>query len=321
MNLNKIKYIWESFNESNIISEFEYKLISTETIPLLNIGKTINGYRCLVLEIPQNSKLEFPDSIKEHIELKFFKSENCLCIILRDDLYIDLFDDLILSIFNKIHQIVEPEEYCKQFVQLFYKWVSFFEKNHSQLLSKEIIQGLFGELIFLKILINTNQEMLIDVVLNSWKGLEGTSHDFILENIDYEVKTILTHINQIKISSEYQLECTPGKKLELVVVEVFEDIVNGISLSTLVDEIRELCIEKFADNFIIINTLLKKGLTLDNIKNYDSWKYSVEKINYFDCMNSEFPKIIKSQIPIQISNIKYGIRVSLIQDYLIRVIN
>ena len=89
MNLNQLNDIWNTFPENTILSEFEYKLISTETIPLLNIGKTENGNRCLVLEIPKSSNLSFSESIKEHIELRFFKKENCLCIILKDNfLYI-----------------------------------------------------------------------------------------------------------------------------------------------------------------------------------------------------------------------------------------
>ena len=320
MNLNTLEKIWNTFTEDITRSEFEYKLISTNTIPLLNIGKTENGYRCIVLEIPKNTNFDFPESIKEHIELRFFKIECCLCIILKDNLYIDLFDDLTLSIFYKIYIIKEPNEYCKQFVQYFYKWVSFFEKNQSQLLNKETIQGLYGELIYLKYLMNNRNEIPIDEVLNAWKGLEGSTHDFIFEKIDYEVKTIQSHINQIKISSEYQLECTPGKKLELIVIEVIDDIEKGKAISDLVNEIRALSIEKFADNFIIINSLLKKGLTFDNIKHYDLWKFSINKICFFDCMRPEFPKLIKSKTPIEISNIKYGITLSLIQNFLIKEI-
>ena len=164
---------------------------------------------------------------------------------------------------------------------------------------------------------NNTNELPIDEVLNAWKGLEGTSHDFIFEKIDYEVKTIQNYINQIKISSEYQLECTPGKKLELKVIDDPED---GKSICKLVEEVRDLSIEKFADNYIIINSLLKKGLTIDNLKNYDLWKFSKIKISFFDCMSSEFPKLIKSKTPIEISNIKYGIRFSLIQNFLIKEI-
>ena len=320
MNLNKLENIWKTFSEDIVTSEFEYKLISTNTVPLLNIGRTENGNRCIVLEIPKNTNLDFPESFKEHIELRFFKIENCLCIILKDNLYKDLFNDLTLSIFYKIYNIKDPNEYCKQFVQYFYKWVSFFEKNQSQLLTKEIIQGIFGELLFLEYLMNNINDLPIDEILYAWKGLGGTSHDFIFEKTDYEVKTIQSHINQIKISSEYQLECTPGKKLELIVIEVIDDLEEGKSISKLVEEIRDLSIEKFADNYIIINSLLKQGLTIDNIKNYDLWKFAKIKICFFDCMSLEFPKLIKSNIPIEISNIKYGIRFSLIKDFLIKEI-
>ncbi len=320
MNLEQLNIIWNSFSENNKTSDFEYKLISTDTVPLLNIGITLNSDRCLVLEIPMSSNFVFSEALKEHIELRYFKAENCLCIILKDRIYNDLFDDFILSMFFKIKNLEDPNEYCKLFVQYFYKWSSFFEKKQTNLLSKEVIQGIFGELIFLKHLISNNTEAPINDLLNTWTGLKGTCHDFILESIDYEVKTILSHINHVKISSEYQLDISNGKNLELVVVEVIEDNVDGKNISLLVNELRNNVIELFGDYFNIVSSLNDKGLTLENLKLYDSWKYTLQKISFYDCTKSNFPKIIKSNLSEELFNLKYCIRISLIQEYLINEI-
>ena len=139
MNLNKLNDIWNTFSENTILSEFEYKLISTETIPLLNIGKTENGNRCLVLEIPKSSNIFFPESIKEHIELRFFKRENCLCIILKDNLYCDLFDDLTLSIFYKIqkkrptYKNIAQTVYNIQLDHLFFEFYKILKVSNHQI--------------------------------------------------------------------------------------------------------------------------------------------------------------------------------------------
>ena len=117
------------------------------------------------------------------------------------------------------------------------------------------------------------------------------------------------------------LDVYPKKIHRLIAENFIENIENSLSIKDLVEEIRKIIIDKFADNFIVINSLLIKGITLDNIKDYDSWRFSLNKMSFFDCMNLNFPKIIKSEIPVEISNIKYGITVSLIQEYLIKEIS
>lgn len=105
-----------------------------------------------------------------------------------------------------------------------------------------------------------------------------------------------------------------------MVVEVIEDNVVGKNISLLVDELRNNVIELFGDSFNILNSLIDKGLTLENLKLYDSWKYTLQKISFYDCTKNNFPKIIKSNLSEELFNLKYCIRISLIQEYLINEI-
>src|SRR5690606_38223749 len=110
---------------------------SKDVIPQLNLGLNRDYQRCLILELPFGFKKEFRQFDGENLSLKYFSNERCICIILNDAYFFDLFDDVIFSIYDKINQINQPEEYSNDFVSYFYKWSSFFVKPKDLKLSKE----------------------------------------------------------------------------------------------------------------------------------------------------------------------------------------
>jgi hypothetical protein len=231
INKNIITSLWDTISHSGE-GEFEYQLLSKDVIPQLNIGLNRDYQRCLILELPLRFKKEFRQFDGENLSLKYFSNERCICIILNDGYFFDLFDDLIFSIYDKINQISQPDEYSNDFVSCFYKWSSFFVKPKDLKLSKEEVQGLFGELHYLKDqIIDSPQNTTF--ILNSWKGPYDSGHDFEFEFVNYEIKTIDSNVNSVKISSEFQLEPEAGKDLELKVVVVRQDTDNGLSIMDL----------------------------------------------------------------------------------------
>jgi hypothetical protein len=282
----------------------------------LNIGFDKKENRCLILELPLNFDKPFIQFEKENLSLKYFIKERCLCIILNDNYFLDLFDDLILSIFSKISIISTPEEYSEIFIRHFLKWSAFFENKNTDGLSRDQVKGLIGELFFFKkLLINYNQN--IDDILFSWRGPYDEGHDFVLEFTDYEVKTIERSKNSIRISSEFQLESEKGKELELVVIFVIPDNENGLSLKSLINDIKTIVLDKLGDNSIFIKALAQKGLTIGDLDQYEIYRYTpIEEISY-DSTSEKFPKLIRSSIPEEINNLNYNIRLNLIEEFII----
>jgi hypothetical protein len=315
MNKEKIEKIWIDIIHSGK-GEFEYQLLSKHTIPQLNIGYNKNGLRCLILELPLKFDKTFQQFEKENLSLKYFSEERCLCIVLNDEYFKDLFDDLILSIYSKIFTISNPEEYSDLFIRHFFKWSSFFENKRNEGLTREQVKGLIGELIYLKnLLIDT--KINVDDVLLSWRGPYDDGHDFVFEFTDFEIKTIEKSKNNVRISSEFQLESEKGKKIELVVFSVEFDIENGISLKSITNEIKSIVIDKLGDNSIFITALSQKGITIADLEQYEIYRYTpIEEISY-DSSDDTFPKLIKSKLPEQISNLTYNIRLNLIEEYII----
>lgn len=315
MNKEIIENIW-----SEIIplgkGEFEYKLLSKESIPQLNIGFNKKNQRCLILELPKDFEKPFKEFEKENISLKYFKQEKCLCIILNDEFFRDLFDDLILSIFNRLYNISIAEEYSEIYIRHFFKWSTFFENKKNDGLTREQIKGLIGELFFLK---NTllSSEVNVDEILLSWRGPYDEAHDFVFDFINYEVKTISASKNFINISSEFQLESENGKNLELIVILVITDNEKGITLKSIINDIKTIIFDKFGDSSIFINALTQKGLNGSRLDEYGIYSYRpIEQLTY-DCVSGNFPKLIRSLIPEEISGLRYNIQLNLIENFII----
>jgi len=151
----------------------------------------------------------------------------------------------------------------------------------------------------------------------SWRGPYDEGHDFVFEFTDYEIKTIESSKNNIRISSEFQLESEKGKQLELVVISMVLDIEKGISLKTLINDIKTIVLNKLGDNSIFINALAQKGLTIGDLEQYEIYRYTpVEEISY-DSTKENFPKLIRSNLPEQVNKLNYNIRLNLIEEFII----
>ena len=107
MNKEKIEKIWIDIIHSGK-GEFEYQLLSKQTIPQLNIGYNKKGQRCLILELPLKFDKVFQQFEKENLSLKYFSNERCLFIVLNDDYFKDLFDskDPIINFLNEFIKII-----------------------------------------------------------------------------------------------------------------------------------------------------------------------------------------------------------------------
>jgi len=316
MNKEIIENIWNKIIPSGE-GEFEYKLLSKESIPQLNIGFNKKSQRCLILELPFDFDKSFQQFEKENLSLKYFKKEKCLCIILNDDFFKDLFDDLILSIYSKIYNISNTEVYSELFLRHFFKWSAFFENKKTDGLTREQVKGLIGELFYLKNLL-LNSENNVDNILISWRGPYDEGHDFVFEFTDYEIKTIESSKNNVRISSEFQLESEKGKELELVVIFVNPDNENGVSLKSLINDIKTIVLDKLGDNSIFITALAQKGLTIGDLDQYEIYRYTpIEEISY-DSTRENFPKLIRCSIPEEINKLNYNIRLNLIEEFIIK---
>lgn len=177
----------------------------------------------------------------------------------------------------------------------------------------EIYQGLYGELFFLKE--RLSKDIGTEKAIMSWVGPDGYSKDFSVGNTWFEIKTIGTSSNSVKINSLAQLESNVKGHLVTIIVEKMSDQFEGESCSlqllyrSILEEIRS---REIRENFI--NKVLKYGFVDDDTSNKNQ-KFEVKKINYY-LVDERFPKLTRDMIKTSaITQVTYDLVISAIKDY------
>jgi hypothetical protein len=102
-----------------------------------------------------------------------------------------------------------------------------------------------------------------------------------------------------------------------VVIFVNQDNEKGLSLKSLINDIKTIVLDKFGDNSIFINAIAQKGLTIGDLDQFEIYRYTpIEEISY-DSTRENFPKLIRSSIPEEINKLNYNIRLNLIDEFII----
>ena len=313
MEIKDLQCKWEIISDYGVTNGYKSIILTPECKSDLYLGINNDANRCLILSLPENHKVNFKAKIKENLSIEFFSETNYIVLKLIDNSFYELFDDLIISMYNRIKEFSHVDDYSKEFIQTFYKWSEFFNDKNSFLLSFEIIKGLFGELFLLQFYID-NLQLPINDILTSWTGPFDKRHDFTFDQKDIEVKTKIDSKLDITISSEYQLEKNLDKELELIVLSVIEN--EGYSIQFLIKEIKNKIQFKSGDYTLFLKALNLKGIDLKNVSLYSNFLFKpVSQITY-NCTSLSFPKIVKSNISKEISKVKYNLRISVLNNFI-----
>jgi hypothetical protein len=308
---------WSGLSENPVTTGLRSLRIAVDCICELYMGVSKEGNRCLILALPANKSLDFKGIQKENLSIEYFREKNLLILQLTDTDFNDLFDDLILSLYNGIKSISQVDDYSNHFIQTFYRWSEFFEDKNSDLLSEEAIKGIMGELLVLKLLIAEPGRPDINFLLKAWTGPYNRGNDFELESKNLEVKSKSPSTIDVKISSEFQLQVSPGKGLELFVISLVSDFTVGVHIRDLILEIKKLIQESSGDNTILWKALNQKNITAKNVSQYDRYKFKPVSWISYNCADENFPKLNRSNIPEEISGLKYTLRINLLTSFII----
>lgn len=308
---------WDRIKKTKIQDGFKSLRITSNCIPDLYIGIDQQSNRCLLLFLPYKVDIKLKKSQKEKLKIEFLESKNIILIVLTDENFIDLFDDLVVSLFSEIENLSDPNDYSKRLITQFYKWSAFFEDEHNSRLSIEEIKGIWGELSVLKELLDKENRGNINHILEAWRGPYDTSNDFVFDDKNYEIKTKDEYHTHIRISSEFQLELEHGKGLELIVLTLKLDLSKGDSLQDKIKKVVDLIWNQLGDLSIFYQALLQKGLTVENSSEYDNYRFCLLSKQRFDCASEGFPKLTRSNIPPEISDLKYKFQTTSLNDFLL----
>jgi hypothetical protein len=157
----------------------------------------------------------------------------------------------------------------------------------------------------------------VNDVLRSWRGPYENKTDFVLPDKLVEIKTILTSKQEVRISSEFQLEKEPGLGIELTVISFEKDIRNGLSIREKLAELKDRVYECCGDFSIVLEALKRLGISNRNLGNYDNIRFRyITKITY-DAALDGFPKLVNSVLPSSVKKVKYNLQLTQLTDYII----
>lgn len=215
-------------------------------------------------------------------------------------------DDLVLS----IQDTSDGNIAYKTLVSRFQAWRKLFKPNRT-ILSEYEIQGLIGELLFMKNYAIPHWG--IDEALESWTGPEKTHKDFSKGDKWFEIKTITSGKETVRISSIEQLDSDSDGVLCIYSLEKMSPSFEGIKLNYLV---KELC-AKFSLNQkdILLNKLELLGFDFEPAN--DNYVYALTDFSSYSVRRG-FPRLERSNVPLPISKALYDIIISELAPFKIK---
>jgi len=185
------------------------------------------------------------------------------------------------------------------------RWTRFFERNGFRGLSPEKQRGLFGELIWLKSIINEGFGNITS--LAAWKGCERAYHDFDLGGHIVEVKTTMTkEPRKVRISNERQLDDRGLLSLHLFVLSLVKSSGGGQTLQDIVDSIKKE-VSGTPGGIRRFDKSLKSAGYLEVHAHRYTDTYAIRHQELFK-VEEGFPRI--TDLPAGIGDIKYSLLVS-----------
>lgn len=229
-------------------------------------------------------------------------------IILLEKNISDIFILFIEDIIENLVSIGDTKEALALINQRVNYWRTLFARITGELLSPEKQRGLFGELFFLRQILNSSDNK--NEALASWRGANSANQDFTRNRNAVEIKTTKASKLSVHISNEQQLDFNQWDSLFLGLLVVSESSGNQNSLCSIINEIKDLLSYEDASIQEFENKLEAAGVTAGMIEYYDEISYSVSSRRFFRIQEG-FPMIIRETLNNDsIYNVKYQINIS-----------
>lgn len=229
-----------------------------------------------------------------------------------------LFEMMCTDILQSLHGSfgLSKQQLFNAFIERIKLWQEFMRRNSDKVLSYDREVGLYGELLFIQLLIE--QGISSASVLSAWDGPRGRVHDFKLGNGVVEVKSTASLDGFIaRIGGLEQLDPTLISPIYLAGVKLVLSA-DGKTLSQLVDEVRNYFIHDKDSLKEYECNLIRAGYLSFYSASYTR-RFSVSTINVFH-VTSDFPSLTRMNVPREIRNAQYYIDLDLMKDKSIEIL-
>ena len=192
-------------------------------------------------------------------------------------------------------------------------WKTMFRRDSSNKLPREVLQGLFGELYFMK-------KYMLDrfgaaVAVQAWSGPDAKSKDYAVDTEWFEVKTIGANTTTVHISSLAQLSSDHDGHLIVIKAEAMSDqFSNGESS---IEELFDYIFTQFNDETaegIFLSKLSAFGF--DSSDESFMSKFDVKSMNEYK-VSGDFPRLTEKDIARpEICDVSYSLIINSLKDYM-----
>jgi hypothetical protein len=311
-----IKAIWENQKPTGDII-IKTRIDEINHLNCFAATNHITGQHIYIMSVSENVAIpELKNYRFKGVEIFTVAIENKteLNIYLLDNALKDVFSLFIQNIFEDLEQSITESEAITKTLNVVSKWKKLFDKINFNGLTLEHQKGLLGELLFFNYLLKNGKTS--DHALYAWTGTEREfqAKDFTFGSIGIEIKFTSSKQPKVKVSNERQLDAENLNELFLVLYSTEAVKENGISLNSIVEQTR-LNISTEEERNIFNGKLQLYGY-FDEDKNHYCKMYSIKKTFTF-AVTSDFPKIVKSQLPLGIYDTSYSIEISAIENFIV----
>jgi hypothetical protein len=274
---------------------------------------------CILLEVSNLDIFPYSRDIRtEAFRIDFIKNSQIstnfwLRLELVDQTFFELFIVLCEDIISEVIKSQTEKEAVLRLKNRIVKWQKMFAQSKRGLMSLNQQTGLFGELFWMRELLDT---LPPQSVINAWSGGQG-EQDFVFKGLAIEIKTTLkkSNSNFVTINGENQLDNTLLDSLYIAIIKLRKEADYELTLSNLVSQIRIL----IQNDYDLLNNFISKlfdyGYSEEHLDEYSKFGYQIRDRAVYK-VNDSFPKITNSQLPVEIEKVEYNLDLAACQKYM-----
>ena len=238
------------------------------------------------------------------------KDDYCLSFSLDKPELLEYFCTFCQDLIDSCAPVTDDTTAYKMLYSRFMSWKKLFKPNNGNMTEMEIM-GLLGELMFLRDYMIPKYD--VQEALDSWMGPEKTHKDFSTDDIWFEIKTINSGKESVKISSIEQLDSSVSGYLVVFALEKMSPSYDGLTLNTIVDGILSKMTSHIQKD-LFISKLELYGY--DFSPDYNNYVYSLTMETIY-LVDESFPRLKRDQVPISITKVQYELALSEIENKIV----
>lgn len=305
------EHIVSTWHELSNQGQVVYRGVKDSVAPLF-LQADGNTYSFL-LQIKQSTKINLKKKEYKNILIDIVNaglSYKNIIVTLRNQHFYDIFLQITEDIIISSMDLKNESDYVNVFTSHLNKWGNMFNKNPDETLSKEKQLGLYGELLFIKDMLDEGITPIS--IIESWKGPDGEDKDFQINGYGIEIKSSAKTNKIVIINNIRQLDDSGFTGLYLYYKSFAKTDSGQNTLPAIISGLRRLFLNTPALTEFELK-LLRAGYRDEHAANYNS-NYTLLTEAIYNVDNS-FPRIVVGNVMNGILDVEYNLDLNLLSPY------